>query len=96
VTGMLTHVVSFTFTDPEDRHEAQARLEALPPYIEAIGSLTTGLDTVGDPGASHLVLITTHDDLAGLRAYQEHPVHQEFAVWVVPRLAAKTVVDFES
>jgi hypothetical protein len=94
--GMLTHVVSFTFTDPEDRHEAQARLEALPPYIEAIGSLTTGLDTVGDPGASHLVLITTHDDLAGLRDYQEHPVHQEFVTWVVPRIAAKTVVDFES
>ena len=93
---MLTHVVSFTFTDAEDRHEAQARLEALPPYIEAIGSLTTGLDTVGDPGASHLVLITTHDDLAGLRAYQDHPVHQEFATWVVPRLSAKTVVDFES
>jgi len=93
---VLTHVVSFTFTDAEDRHEAQARLEALPPYIEAIGSLTTGLDTVGDPGASHLVLITTHDDLAGLRDYQEHPVHQEFATWVVPRIAAKTVVDFES
>ena len=93
---MLTHVVSFTFTAAEDRHEAQARLEALPPYIDAIGSLTTGLDAVGDPGASHLVLITTHDDLVGLRAYQDHPVHQEFATWVVPRLAAKTVVDFES
>ena len=93
---MLTHVVSFTFTDAEDRHEAQARLEALPPYIEAIGSLTTGLDTVGDPGASHLVLITTHDDLEGLRAYQTHPVHEEFAAWVGPLLSAKTVVDFES
>jgi hypothetical protein len=93
---VLTHVVSFTFTDAEDRHEAQARLEALPPDIDAIGSLRTGLDVVGDPGASHLVLITTHDDLVGLRAYQEHPVHQEFAAWVAPRLAAKTVVDFES
>jgi hypothetical protein len=93
---MITHVVSFTFTDPEDRHEAQARLEALPPYIEAIRSLTTGLDAVGDPGAAHLVLITTHDDLVGLRAYQDHPVHQDFAAWVVPKIAAKTVVDFES
>ena len=93
---MLTHVVSFTFTDPEDQHEAQARLEALPPYIEAIRSLTTGLDTVGDPGAAHLVLITTHDDLDGLRAYQTHPVHEEFGAWVRPLLSAKTVVDFES
>jgi hypothetical protein len=93
---MITHVVSFTFTDAEDRHEAQARLEALPPYIEAIRSLTTGLDAVGDPGAAHLVLITTHDDLVGLRAYQDHPVHQDFAAWVVPKIAAKTVVDYES
>ena len=93
---MLTHVVSFTFTDAEDRYEAQARLEALPALIEAIRSMRTGLDELGDPGAAHLVLITTHDDLVGLRAYQDHPVHQEFATWVVPRLAAKTVVDFES
>ena len=31
---MLTHVVSFTFVDAEDRHEAKARLEALPPQID--------------------------------------------------------------
>ena len=91
---MLTHVVSFTFTDAEDRHEAQARLESLPPHIDAIRSLTTGLDLLGDPGAAHLVLITTHDDVAGLRAYQEHPVHEEFGAWVRPRLAGKAVVDF--
>ena len=93
---MLTHVVSFTFTDAEDRHEAKARLEALPSQIEAIGTLTAGLDVLGDPGASHLVLITTHDDVDGLRSYQTHPVHEGFAAWVGPLLAAKTVVDFES
>jgi hypothetical protein len=93
---VLTHVVTFTFTDAEDRHEAQARLEALPPCIDAIRSLTTGLDVLGDPGAAHLVLITTHDDVAGLRAYQDHPVHEEFGAWVRPRLAGKTVVDFEA
>ena len=93
---MLTHVVSFTFSDPQDRLEAQARLEALPPQIEAIRSLTTGLDVLGDPGAAHLVLITTHDDVAGLRAYQTDPAHQEFAAWLAPLLAVKTVVDFEA
>jgi hypothetical protein len=93
---VLTHVVTFTFTDAEDRHEAQARLVALPPAIEAIRSLTTGLDTLGDPGAAHLVLITTHDDVEGLRAYQTHPVHEEFGAWVRPLLSGKSVVDFES
>ena len=91
---MLTHVVSFTFTDAEDRYEARARLEALPALIEAIRSLRTGLDELGDPGAAHLVLITTHDDVAGLRAYQEHPVHEQFAAWVRPLLSDKAVVDF--
>ncbi|HSN06331.1 MAG TPA: Dabb family protein [Candidatus Angelobacter sp.] len=93
---MLTHVVSFTFVEAEDRHEGRARLEALPAQIPAIRSLTTGLDVLGDAGAAHLVLVTTHDDVAGLRAYQQHPVHQEFGAWLAPRLAAKTVVDFES
>lgn len=93
---MLTHVVSFTFTDTAQREEAQRRLEALPPVIEAIRSLATGLDILGDPGAADLVLITTHDDVAGLRAYQTHPVHEEFGAWVVPLLSAKTVVDFQS
>lgn len=93
---MLTHVVSFTFTDAEDRLEARSRLEAMPAQIEAIRSLTTGLDVLGDAGAAHLVLITTHDDVPGLRAYQQHPVHQEFGRWLAPVLAAKTVVDFES
>ena len=92
---MLTHVVSFVLADPEDRFEARDRLEALPPQIEALRSLTTGLDVLGDPGAAHLVLITTHDDVAGLRAYQQHPAHEEFASWLAARLAAKTVVDFE-
>ncbi len=93
---MLTHVVSFTFVDAADRLEARSRLDALPARIEAIRSLTTGLDVLGDPGAAHLVLITTHDDDAGLRAYQQHPVHAEFGAWLAPRLAGKTVVDFES
>jgi len=91
---VLTHVVSFTFTDAEDRYEAQARLEALPALIEAIRSMQTGLDELGDPGAAHLVLITTHDDVAGLRAYQEHPVHEAFGAWVRPLLSGKAVVDF--
>ena len=92
---MLTHVVTFTFAEAADRYEAQERLEALPPQIPAILSLTTGQDLLGDPGAAHLVLITTHDDVAGLRAYQEHPVHEEFGAWVRPRLSGKSVVDFE-
>ena len=93
---MLTHVVSFTLTDPADAPEGAARIEALGPQIEAIRSIAAGVDMLGDPGAAHLVLISTHDDVEGLRAYQDHPVHQEFGAWIRARTAAKTVVDFES
>ena len=93
---MLTHVVSFTLADPADAAECQARIEALGPQIEAIRSIQAGVDILGDPGAAHVVLISTHDDVAGLRAYQEHPVHQEFGAWIKPRMAGKAVVDFES
>ena len=93
---MLTHVVQFRFTDPEDAVEAQTRLEALVGRIPELRSLTAGRDVVGDPAAAHLALVTTHDDVAGLKAYQAHPVHQEFGAWLGPRLASRTVVDFES
>jgi hypothetical protein len=92
---VLTHVVSFTFAVTADRDEARARLQALLPQIPPLLTLETGIDVVRDPGAADLVLITTHEDLAGLRAYQEHPAHEAFGAWVRPRLSAKTVVDFE-
>ncbi|MEO6822220.1 MAG: Dabb family protein [Candidatus Nanopelagicales bacterium] len=93
---MITHVASFTLTDPGDRDEAVRRLQALAPQIEQILSLQSGVDAVGDTGAADLVLITTHSDVAGLKAYQQHPVHQELLSWLGPRLAERTVVDFES
>ena len=93
---MITHVVSFTFADRADREECRDRLEALVGRIDPLRRLTVGLDMVGDSGAADLVLITTHDDVDGLRAYQQHPVHQEFGAWLAPRITARTVVDFES
>ena len=93
---MLTHVVSFTFVDRSDREECRDRLLALVDPIDELLTLTVGLDVVGDSGAADLVLISTHDDVAGLRAYQQHPDHQEFGAWLKPRISSRTVVDFES
>ena len=93
---MLTHVVSFTLTDPADAAETRRRIEALGPQIPAIRSISAGVDMLGDPDAAHVALISTHDDVEGLRAYQDHPVHQEFGAWIRDRMSAKTVVDFES
>lgn len=93
---MLTHVVMWTLADPADALEAKARLEALPPLIPAIRSLQVGIDVLGDPDAAHVVLITTHDDAAGLQAYASHPDHREFGAWLASRRTSRTVVDFEA
>jgi hypothetical protein len=92
---MLTHVVLFRFVDPADAVEAQQRLEALVGRIPELQSLAAGRDAVGDASAAHLALLTTHADVEGLRAYQNHPEHQEFGAWLRPRLESRTVVDFE-
>jgi len=92
---VITHVVCFTFAETNDRYECRDRLEALTPQIDALRSLRVGLDALGDDGAADLVLITTHDDVDGLRAYQQHPAHEEFGAWVRPRLTARTVVDVD-
>jgi hypothetical protein len=93
---VITHVVAMTFLDKSNREDAKSRLEALTDQIEQIRSMTVGLDVVGDPMGADLVLITTHDDVAGLKAYQADPVHQEFGGWLRPLLASRVVVDFES
>jgi Stress responsive A/B Barrel Domain len=93
---VITHVVAMTFQDKGNREEAKRRLEELPAQIENIRSMVVGLDVVGDPMGADLVLITTHEDVADLKTYQGHPVHQEFGGWLRPLLASRVVVDYES
>ena len=93
---MIRHAVLMTFLDPADAPEAKARLEALPARISEIRTLEVGLDVVGSPASAHLLLLTTHDSVETLKAYQGHPVHQEFGAWVGPRLAGRHVADIEA
>jgi len=93
---VITHTVLISFTDTADALEAKSRLEALTPQIDELRSLAVGLDVLRTESSYDLALVTTHDDVAGLLAYQAHPVHQEFLAWLKPRLAARAVVDAES
>ncbi len=92
---MIRHAVLMSFLDPADAPLAKARLEALPPQIPELLTLEVGLDVVGSPASAHLLLLTTHDSVETLKAYQAHPVHQEFGAWVGSRLAARNVADIE-
>lgn len=89
---MIRHVVLMRFLDEADAPEARQRLEALAPLV---GTMDVGLDVLGTEASAHLSLITTHDDVAGLKVYAEHPEHVAFLAWVRPRLASRTVVDSE-
>lgn len=83
-------------TDRAEAPEAKRRLEALPAAIPDLRTLRADLDTLGLDGSSDLALVTTHDSVDGLRAYQEHPAHQDFLGWLRPRLAGRAAVDYES
>lgn len=84
-----------TFTDAADAPEAQRRLDAMVGQVPSLLTLQAGLDVVRGPASAHLFLQTTHADLAGLRAYAEHPAHLDLLTWLAPRLERRVVVDAE-
>jgi len=93
---VITHIVALTLTDPDDAYECVERLQALDGQIDELDSLAAGVDVVQSPASAHVGLVTTHADLGALKSYQAHPAHQDFLAWLGPRLAARTVADFES
>jgi len=92
---VIRHVVLLKLTDPSLVDESRTRLEALAGQIPSLRSLEVTVDVLRSDSSSDLCLITTHDDLDGLKAYADHPAHQEFLAWVRPLLSSRAVVDVE-
>ncbi|MFE9581526.1 Dabb family protein [Nocardia sp. NPDC006044] len=90
----LTHVVLMKFHDRADAKQAGELLSALDGTVPHILSLTIALDELATPVSYDLCMTTTHLSAAELTAYQQHPAHRELAQWLVPRLAARAVVDY--
>lgn len=90
----LTHVVLMKFHDRADAKQAGELLAALDGAVPQIRSLTIALDELDTPVSYDLCMITTHGTEAELAAYQQHPAHLELAQWLLPRLAARAVVDY--
>lgn len=91
---MLTHIVLMRLVDPADAPKACELLAGLAAEIPQCRSLVTGTDTGHGPYSWDLALTTTHDDAAGLAAYQAHPRHQDVVGWLGPRIADRAIVDF--
>ncbi len=92
---MITHIVLFRFTDPNDAVESRQRLLSLVGKIPGMHSLEAGLDFTKSERSAHLGLITRHASRAALEAYQVHPLHVEVATFIRARVAGSTAVDFE-
>ncbi len=93
---MLTHVVLFRFADLSVAAEARDRMLAMKGRIPALLDIEVGVDIVRSERSADLALITRHENLAGMEAYQVDPVHQELLAWVKPRVKHAVAVDFVS
>lgn len=93
---MLTHVVCFKFTDPEDAAEAARRLSSMEGRVPALQGIEVGIDITRSGRSYDLALITRHADMAGMQAYQVDPVHQEVVAWIRGRGPSMVAVDFRS
>lgn len=93
---MLTHVVLFRFADLSVAAECRDRMLAMKGRIPALLDIEVGVDIIRSDRSLDLALITRHADLAGMQAYQVHPVHQELLSWVKPRVQQAVAVDFVS
>lgn len=93
---MIRHTVLMRFTDPADAPEAKERLDGLLGVVPTLLTLHVDVDVLRTEASYDLALVSTHDDLAGLKAYAEDPAHLEVLSWIRPRLAARAVVDGEA
>ena len=93
---MLTHVVLFRFADLNVAAECRDRMLAMKGHIPELLDIEVGVDIIRSDRSLDLALITRHTDLAGMEAYQVHPVHQALLDWVKPRVQQAVAVDFVS
>jgi hypothetical protein len=93
---MLTHVVCFKFDAADVAEEAARRLRSMAGHVPSLLSIEAGVDVLRSARSYDVALITTFEDLAGLDAYQVHPVHVEVAAYIKAHAKAVVSVDFVS
>ena len=98
---MIKHVVMWRVrgTSAEERRDQAEKirtaLESLRGNIPGMSSLQVGIGSGGDEQFGDVVLISTHDDWAALKAYQVHPAHVEAARVIAAARIERRVLDFE-
>ena len=98
---MIRHIVWWTLKEEAEGRSAAENAQRL---VDA-SAMLHGLPTVRSVEvscrfqptstvAAQVVLQSSHDDMAGLRAYAEHPTHLEFAARVKAVCASRQALDY--
>ncbi|WP_028562458.1 Dabb family protein [Paenibacillus pinihumi] len=95
---MITHIVLFKLKDnsPESVERTAAVLRAMEGQIEQIKFIEVGLDVLHSERSYDIALITKHDSMEDLQAYQVHPVHKKVIEHMTQVREASVSVDFVS
>jgi hypothetical protein len=98
---MIKHVVMWKLRGPsaEEKREQAARIEAallgLRGKIPGMSSLEVGVAIGEQPDQADLVLMSTHEDWAALKTYQQHPDHAVVAKLIGELKVERRAVDFQ-
>ncbi len=92
---MVRHVVMWKLRDRDAAPGLKARLEELNGRIPGLIRLEVGIDVSQGEQSADLVLISEHDNLAALAAYQAHPEHLAIGVLMREAALSRIVVDYE-
>lgn len=99
---MIRHVVMFTLLDFAEGNSKEENLrialEKLEPFHKGIPSLI-GFEAVVNakeaPADNYeLALICDFEDIDGLNAYQQHPVHLQFAEFITKTRKDRACIDY--
>lgn len=92
---MIRHIVLFRLNDKADAEAAVAQLRGMDGRIESLRSLEAGVNVVESERAYDVAVHTTFDDLAGLKVYADHDVHQPVIAWMRAHCSSIVAIDYE-
>lgn len=95
---MITHIVLYRLKDPTDENCAALveKFLSMRGKIPMLRTIEAGTDVVRSERSYDVALVCTFDNVRGLDAYREHPVHLPIMEYVRGVVERSHSVDFES
>ncbi len=93
---MLRHVVMWSLHDPANIDGFAAELRSCVGLVPGMREFDVGTRHEGFDANCDVVLVSTFDDAAALKAYVVHPHHQGVVERLRTMARSRTVIDFTS